>query len=192
MKKRIFALLLTAGLLTGCGMNTPPDANEVTKPPVVTVPAEEQIDYEWMAGESPVPNRRVGLRRQGLSSVDSGTGTYFIYRPSWRESSFPFTMDICTFFPVPESAPITAEHGRIIASCFVWILTASTGQRSMIFPSLPRNKEQILSAVRWYLGCTVKSYFLERNGLTPLNWTIHFAPSMTANSSILIRSCPAF
>ena len=84
MKKRIFALLLMVGLLTGCGTNTVPNVTEPSKPPVTNIIVEEKkIAYDWMAGESPVPNRRVGLRRQGLSSVDSGTGTYFIYGPSW-------------------------------------------------------------------------------------------------------------
>lgn len=84
MKKRIFALLLMVGLLTGCGTNTVPNITEPSKPPVTNITAEEKmIVCDWMAGESPVPNRRVGLCRQGLSSVDSGTGTYFLYRPSF-------------------------------------------------------------------------------------------------------------
>lgn len=84
MKKRIFALLLMVGLLTGCGTNTVPNVTEPSKPPVTNITAEEKmIVCDWMAGESPVPNRRVGLRRQGLSSVDSGTGTYFLYSPSF-------------------------------------------------------------------------------------------------------------
>ena len=93
MKKRIFALLLMAALLTGCGRIAAPDVTEPTnplsgvteptQPPVVTVPEETYIHHDLLAGESPVPNRRVGLDRQGLSSVDSGTGTYFLYKPSW-------------------------------------------------------------------------------------------------------------
>ena len=93
MKKRMFALLLTAVLLTGCGRIAAPDVTEPTnplsgvteptQPPVVTVPEETYIHHDLLAGESPVPNRRVGLDRQGLSSVDSGTGTYFLYRTSW-------------------------------------------------------------------------------------------------------------
>ena len=83
MKKRIFALLLAAGILSGCTGPGTPDSTQPNIPQKVTVPAEEQIRYDWMAGESPVPNRRVGLVRQNLSSVDSGIGTYFIYKPSW-------------------------------------------------------------------------------------------------------------
>lgn len=87
MKKRIFALLLMVGLLTGCGRIAAPDETEPAKPPVVTVPAEEQIDYEWMAGESPVPNRRIGLDRGGHMSgrvqTVSDSGVYFIYNPGW-------------------------------------------------------------------------------------------------------------
>ena len=83
MKKRMFALLLTAVLLTGCGINTVPDVTEPTKQQLANVPAEEMIAYEWIDGESPVPNRRVGLKRQNLSSVESGTATYFLYNPGF-------------------------------------------------------------------------------------------------------------
>lgn len=89
MKKRIFALLLAAGLLAGCGKITAPEETEPAKLPEATVPVEEQIDYEWMAGVSPVPNRRVGQVRQMISGVDSGTGTYFLYAPGWTVGVTP-------------------------------------------------------------------------------------------------------
>ena len=93
MKKRIFALLLMAGLLTGCGRIAAPDETEPVTPPLVTVPAEEQINYAWMAGESPVPNRRIGLNRGTPISDDvqtvSDRGVYFIYRHQWTLNVTP-------------------------------------------------------------------------------------------------------
>ena len=87
MKKRIFALLLMAGLLTGCGRIAAPDETEPAKPPVVTAPAEEQIAYDWMAGQSPVQNRRIGIDRGGFMNgtvqAVGDSGTYFIYNPGW-------------------------------------------------------------------------------------------------------------
>ena len=46
------------------------------------------------------------------------------------------------------------------------------------------------SEVNPYFGCLVKSYLSEKNGLTPRICTIHFDPSMTASSSIVIKSLP--
>ena len=91
MKRRILALLLAAGILTGCGKQVSPNLTEPA--PEVTVPVEEQIDYDWMAGQSPVPNRRVGLDRGWSMNTKTQTvsdrGTYFIYSPEWMVDVTP-------------------------------------------------------------------------------------------------------
>ena len=87
MKKRIFALLLAAGMLTGCnrqGMGT-----STGPAPEVTAPAEEQIEYDWMAGQSPVSGRRVGVTRRTLQGVNSDTGIYFIHHNQWTHGVTP-------------------------------------------------------------------------------------------------------
>ena len=93
MKKRIFALLLAAGILSGCTGPATPDTIQPNIPQEVTVPAEEQIEYDWMAGESPVPNRRVGLDRgfdmNTTVQTVSDSGTYFIYHPGWTVNVTP-------------------------------------------------------------------------------------------------------
>ena len=89
MKKRMLALLLVAGILAGCGSNRVPD----TTVPKKTAVAEEQINYEWMAGQSPVSNRRIGLNRGRYMSSNvqavSDKGVYFIYRPEWMVDVTP-------------------------------------------------------------------------------------------------------
>ena len=89
MKKRMLALLLVAGILAGCGSNRVPD----TTVPKKTAVEEEQINYEWMAGQSPVSNRRIGLNRgrymgSNVQAV-SDKGVYFIYRPDWMVDVTP-------------------------------------------------------------------------------------------------------
>ena len=85
MKKRIFSLLLAAGVLCGCSTTRAPGEAEK---PWNAVPTEERIEYDWMAGESPVPNRRVGLNRGWFMGdtvqTVSDRGIYFIYRPDWQ------------------------------------------------------------------------------------------------------------
>ena len=44
------------------------------------------------------------------------------------------------------------------------------------------------SAVYWKLGCFVRSYLSDRNGLTPRSWRMHLPPSSTASSSTLANS----
>ena len=64
----LFAILLP--LFAGC-------ANRNTE----TADVEPTASYNWMAGESPVPNRRIGAVRHGIHIVDhavSPTGVYFI------------------------------------------------------------------------------------------------------------------
>lgn len=46
------------------------------------------------------------------------------------------------------------------------------------------------SAVYWKLGCFVRSYLSDRNGLTPRSWRMHLPPSSTASSSTLANSWP--
>lgn len=63
-------LLLALLLLTGC-----------QREDVKISETEPTAVYDWMAGESPVPNRRIGVRRAGLHWEDnravSPTGVYF-------------------------------------------------------------------------------------------------------------------
>lgn len=72
MKMRLFPLLLAALLLVIAGCSS---GNKET------VDVEPTASYDWMAGESPVANRRIGVVRQGLNILDhavSPTGVYFI------------------------------------------------------------------------------------------------------------------
>lgn len=75
MKKRILPLLLAIFfLLSACSDTEPPEITQ-THP-------EAEIQYDWMAGESPIPNKRIGFVRAGLqhsTHVVTDTGTYFIY-----------------------------------------------------------------------------------------------------------------
>lgn len=72
MRMRVLVLLFTMllSLLAGCV-----DNNQKT------VDVEATATYDWMAGESPVSNRRIGVVRQGVNIVNhavSPTGIYFI------------------------------------------------------------------------------------------------------------------
>ena len=89
MKRGIFALLLAVGILTGCGSRITPEVTEPDTPRSVTVSAEEQIDYEWMAGQSPMPNRRVGINRRLTEGTNSNTGVYFIKESQWTVGVTP-------------------------------------------------------------------------------------------------------
>ena len=82
MKKRIFSLLLAAGILAGCSGQEMGKPTEIPSPET-TPPAEEQIEYDWMAGESPVSGRRIGITRRMLKGVNSDTGVYFIHSNQW-------------------------------------------------------------------------------------------------------------
>ena len=82
-------MLILSCLLSGCGAGEQSaDPTDSTIQPATrpTAVPEEQPVYDWMAGESPVPNLRVGRVRQGLQHIGSTTsekGTYFVYKPSW-------------------------------------------------------------------------------------------------------------
>ncbi len=69
--RRICTILLTLSLfLTGC-----------QEEPVLQNEEEPTATYDWMAGESPVPNQRMIGRRRGVNLEDhavSPTGIYFI------------------------------------------------------------------------------------------------------------------
>lgn len=73
MRTRISALILAAALLlTACAAPEPPDQ------------ADGQIQYDWMAGESPVSPLRTGIKRQGIYSLENSFectehGVYFMY-----------------------------------------------------------------------------------------------------------------
>ena len=105
--KKLIALLLMMGLVTGCGENAQPNN---TSPP--TLSEDEQMRYDWMAGESPVPNKRCGLRRNLFMSPNeetiSDTGTYFIYGHTWILDQTP---------PSPWIAYIDHKSDTIIKLC---------------------------------------------------------------------------
>ncbi|MBQ8238846.1 MAG: hypothetical protein IJZ39_11965 [Oscillospiraceae bacterium] len=70
MKKMIVLLLMAILLLAGCATEEMTDATE------------GQIQYEWMAGESPVSPRRTGLLRAGLNATQfevTDHGFYYLY-----------------------------------------------------------------------------------------------------------------
>lgn len=73
--KRIATLVLGFALLL-CGCHQEEKTFE-TRPPDV----EPTASYDWMAGESPVANKRIGLKRISLTSMNhavSPNGAYFI------------------------------------------------------------------------------------------------------------------
>ena len=63
MKKLIALVLIAMLLLTGCSTSGLPETT--------TAPIETQPQYDWMAAESPIPVRRSGLRRAGLTAVSA-------------------------------------------------------------------------------------------------------------------------
>lgn len=68
--RMIVYFLSAALLLAGCVTQELPDATA------------GQIQCDWMAGESPIPARRTGLERSGLTHADAevtADGVYFIY-----------------------------------------------------------------------------------------------------------------
>lgn len=61
--KRLFALLLCAALLVGCaGTSLPTDSEDESI---------QQIQYDWMAGESPVSSRRTGIDSAGIRQLQN-------------------------------------------------------------------------------------------------------------------------
>lgn len=83
MKKQCAALLLGLSLvLTGCRHDEP----EVVNPDAVDSfiqreDIEPTAEYDWMSGQSPVENKRIGVFRAGLPrwiQAVSPTGTYFV------------------------------------------------------------------------------------------------------------------
>lgn len=77
MKKMIALVLIAMLLLAGCQTHgDQPGSNDATTPPT-----EAQPQYNWMAAESPIPVRRSGLLRAGLSTVPfdvTNDGFYYI------------------------------------------------------------------------------------------------------------------
>lgn len=76
MKKLIALVLIAMLLLTGCGTSGLPETT--------TAPIETQPQYDWMAAQSPIPVRRSGLRRAGLTAVPfdvTNEGFYYISCP---------------------------------------------------------------------------------------------------------------
>ena len=75
MGKKLIALLLLAMLLlTGCHSNSGQAESVDT--------TESQSAYDWIAGESPVANQRMGLKRAGVNNADyaiAPNGMYFMY-----------------------------------------------------------------------------------------------------------------
>lgn len=79
MRKRmlwVFSVIVSL-LLTGCGQN-----------PTVLDEPEPTAIYDWMAGESPVPNRRIGTTRKGVNfepHAVSPTGVYFVRQETFDD-----------------------------------------------------------------------------------------------------------
>ena len=70
MMKKLIVLILMMLLLAGCATEELPNATE------------GQIQYDWMAGESPVSPRRTGLVRAGLNLTQhevTNHGFYYLY-----------------------------------------------------------------------------------------------------------------
>lgn len=83
MKKqiRILILLVVCVTLSACQRET---VNKADREPTA-------VRYSWMAGESPVPERRMGLVRQGLVIVPyaiSPTGVYFVEQGGDSKGNF--------------------------------------------------------------------------------------------------------
>ena len=94
MKKMIALVLIAMLLLTGCGTNDLPEAT--------TAPTEAQPQYDWMAGESPVPPQRMGIKRFGTQNTDytiAPNGVYYIYKPMHQTG------------PVAYSYVLYCDHG---------------------------------------------------------------------------------
>ena len=76
MKKRILSVVFAMLLLAGCNNESKIETNLGNPGSYV----EATATYDWMAGESPVPNRRMGIVRVGLSNIIhavSATGVYY-------------------------------------------------------------------------------------------------------------------
>ena len=76
MKKLTAMIILLTLVLAGCKQNQQP---EVTMP----VDMEPTASYNWMKGESPVENKRIGILRSGISSTQyaiSPTGIYYLQK----------------------------------------------------------------------------------------------------------------
>ncbi len=95
MKKRVLliVLLILALLLAGCqNENIPPLVPDGTRPPDI----EPTATYDWMAGESPVPNRRIGLTRVGVNlfyHAVSPKGVYFMQEAQDPKDSYIWYTD---------------------------------------------------------------------------------------------------
>lgn len=79
MKTNLFLILLLilSVLLVGCQAD---DFQDPAQPEVAApTEAEPTAVYDWMAGESPVPVKRMGIERSGVErGTVSPTGTYFL------------------------------------------------------------------------------------------------------------------
>lgn len=94
-KKALLAGLLALALLCS-GCKSDPAAGEVTRPPEV----EPTAVYDWMAGESPVPNQRVGRNNKPDRCAISPTGIYYLYTISYIYGQTP-----------PSPMILYADHG---------------------------------------------------------------------------------
>lgn len=70
MKKRMLALFFVLFLLAGCQTAAPEETSQT-------------VTYDWMAGESPVPQERLGIKQQGIYGLENSyecteDGVYFM------------------------------------------------------------------------------------------------------------------
>ena len=84
----ISILIVLSLILPGCQQEVP-----MADPVAVVEDVEPTATYDWMAGESPVPNKRIGTVRAGLAGADvavSPTGVYFL--PAYTVTSEQYIM----------------------------------------------------------------------------------------------------
>lgn len=91
MRKRVLliAVIIFSMLISGCQNNSgDPD---LTRPEDI----EPTASYDWMAGDSPVPNRRIGLARAGVISYHavSPAGVYFMQEAQDPKGSYIWYTD---------------------------------------------------------------------------------------------------
>lgn len=92
MKKHVLliVLMLLPALVAGCQNES--GLPEATRPEDV----EPTATYDWMAGESPVPNRRIGLTRVGVNisyHTVSPKGVYFMQEAQDSKDSYIWYTD---------------------------------------------------------------------------------------------------
>ena len=132
--------------------------------------------------------------------------TLFLWSVSVWLYSFPYYSDL--FVPLPSNRVLefflsyqSSLSSASIADTSSWVTVTSYISNSVSSDSTSRCARYfstsnalflLKSASSLYRLCFVMSYLLLKNGRTPRSCKIHFSPSMTASSSLLISSFPVF